>query len=480
MSCMTDVCAPDAGIPQSVPYAVPTSMTPLVYVPSDVPSAVPSSVPYAEPAAEPMAEPYSTPISTPVSAPEPMLEPSAVPNMIPESIAPNATVPEVLVLPEEGELQPIGVCADATAASGVSPYPVSYIFSYHNNLSVPVTIPVGEYNALTPPDSMTRMPTYFYPGTHHYVMRVDSTLASTSKWSLNRYAATLKVDTATGVGLCPPLPSLTSFLQFSGSVSDMSVAAADIKAHLLSMWPSGVNGANRLLVSLTDTSTKRAASLSANVTVLNDLVVVQGIPISFTISAFGLMQRLMTNLSQPLGRSQLTSSISNGNGLVFASSSSLVTFPTTSAVYDPPGSPQHEPRRPWSYFMLTGPQTAGVVISVLGGVAILIAVIVGLWYVSRPNNKGNSALSATNTNTNGRNSSARDTSFGGTNRGEDSDNDSEADEKSAGTDNETDDEEGDTSPSQDEDDDDEEEEEEEVSEEELEEESDAEDTSEED
>lgn len=393
----TPPTAPQAAPAPTVTPVEPTTpptepvATPAPETTPQAPHAAPTA-PQAAPTASPQASGPSAPTAAPVDAPQ--SSPAEVVPTVASPIldSPTATPIDISDVPP-GSIVPIGICADATYLTLTPPYPVQFLFSYKSNLTGPVSIPVGDLNRVYADisDAATPVgqPTIFYPGTHYMVMRVNGYATAPVRWSLANYTATINMPTDQST-ICPRTPLWTTL-----ELSDASASAAQVSSNLesyictlLNSDPTGVpvncTVPGRVVV---ETDALKRATLVANVTLAADAF--------FSITGYGMMQRFLANISTPESQASFAETVAPGSSLAAISPDASV--PQIDAVYSAtPGSvnaPYFGPRTPYTYYRLTGAQIAGVVIAVVCGVALLIAVAIGLWYASKPARTTSSAHS---------------------------------------------------------------------------------------
>lgn len=402
--------------PQSPPTAPQAAPVP---APIDEPQAAPAPehVPQAAPEATPQAAPVESPVATaPTAAPNVVIEPiGETPADVPSSEGSPIDYADV----PDGWIQPIGLCVAGSAATYEAPYPAEFIFSYTSNLTGPVTIPVGTQNqvaaaAITGTSVAVGQPITFYPGTHLMSMRVNGFLSAAVTWNIGNYSVTITPPSQTDTRLVCPTGAMWAMLSFTNGNID-TVAAMENRTHAYICEMLAINCTatpDRITVDIVTAAVRRDglwfSDFTANVTMNTDYQ-------TLSITGYAMMQRLMANLSTPAGQEALADVVSSGSTLSVVSPDA--TPAAIRAVYNPISdatSPYFGPRTPWTYYTLTGAQTAGVVIACIVGVGILIAVAVGLWFASKP------ARTTSSAHSNGAASSARsDSTNGGTTRGDD-------------------------------------------------------------
>lgn len=345
---------------------------------------------------------------------------------------------------------PHGVCIDLNGVSANYPFPAYWLFSYTSNLTEAVTIPLGDHNTYTPTAATAQLPTVFYPGTHLLAVQINSPLTLLSvTWKLNDYAATIPFAW-TNASTCPQ-GNLQTKLSFTGSISSFATAESDLATYIAAVV--GAPSVSNVIVSITQTGKKRSSSLissfDASITLVTDVIV--GPPTSGTISAFGMLHKLEANISDPVSQASLCSAISVGSSVAFAGSSATLPVAGYNAVYSPVSTPaapvSDTPPKAYSYFVLTSPQKVGVAFAVLFGVAIIVSVVLGLWYVSKT--AGSGSGSSVVTATNSQSKSTKDEKSGNTSK----DSRNEADMEPATDDEDDDDDEEDDDESGDDDED---------------------------
>lgn len=367
------------------------------------PVSPPTAAPVTSPAPETSPQAPQTAPSVPSVSPQatpsaPAVEPSAEPQTVPE-VAPTAVVPvedapmsapiDFVDIPL-GSIVPMGICADGNVLTLAPPYPIQFIFSYKSNLTGPVTIPVGPSNLIYADVSggatAIGQPTTFYPGTHNMVVRVNGFATAPVRWTLANYTATITLPTDQST-ICPRTPVWT-LLEFAGASTTGPVLSANLESYICDLLSVNCSVPGRVTVDVDDGGFRRA-TLTANVTLGTDMS-------TFAITGYGMMQRLLANISStPNAQALFTNAVAPGSSL--AAVTPAASVPTIEAVYTAtPGAdnaPYFGPRTPYTYYRLTGAQIAGVVIAVVCGVALLIAVAIGLWFASKPARTTSSAHS---------------------------------------------------------------------------------------
>jgi len=162
------------------------------------------------------------------------------------------------------------------------------------------------------------------------------------------------------------------------------------------------------------------SAFDAHVTLVTDVVVgVPNIsPTTGTMSAYAMLGKLDSNITDPTAAAALAASISVGVGVALNTSTPNVPFAGYNAVYQPvsaPGTTPIIPPKAYSYFKLTVPQKVGVAFAVLFGVALIVAVVLGLWYVSRTASTASGASVVTATNSRSK-STTKDSDAGNTSK----------------------------------------------------------------
>ena len=172
--------------PTPIPTATPTR-TP---TPTMTPTATPTATPTRTPTATPTATPTSTPTKTPTAVPTttPTKTATAVPTSTPTKTptAVNTSTPTPTAIP----ITPIAECIDVNKDGSMVAH-----FSYQNNGTDSIKVPIGERNKFIPGKEDIGQPTEFFKGRVNNIVTSTIPAGSSVRWILGSAFVDASINT---------------------------------------------------------------------------------------------------------------------------------------------------------------------------------------------------------------------------------------------------------------------------------------------